>query len=240
MNAITETKLVPTAFSFRRFPETAENRDKQIPKTPDHELTVDQEKVLDDAGKETGALVFKRATENHDLVVPTLVGLGIAAPAEGDLHGEMQAIVLDSLITDAIAKVGRGLVNDGITPTVDNCNWEVAVKAMHESISAGGAKFGKDLLAEVCELFTKYMVSIGKPLEGIEVSTRMIKARFNAMSVRKFLVALPAIQSNIETWLLDGVDEEGQAALTPVVEYLIERIRVAQLPPEEVDIGSMF
>ena len=232
-------KFVPTSFAFRRFPDTAENRDKQVPKKADHSIELAKEKVLDDKGKETGAIVFKRKTEQFNLLVPLLTSLGIET-IEGDTASEQQAVVLDSLITDAIAKVGRELVKEGTTVTDANCNWEIAVKVMYESITAGGAKFNTELLKEVCELFTKYMVSINKKVEGIEATCKMIKARFNAMSVRRYLIALPAIQHNIETWLTDGLTESEQASFLPVVEYMIERIRVAQLPPEPVDVGELF
>lgn len=238
--APTGFKFVPTSFSFRRFPDTQENRDKQVNlKTADHPIEVDQEKELDDNGKETGKLIFKRKTENYDLLVPTLASLGIVT-TEGDAASEQQAVVLDSLITDAIVKEGRKLVNEGKVVTPDNCNWEVAVKSLYESITAGGAKFSKELLEEVCDSFTKYMQAINKPQEGIDATVKMIKNRFGAMSVRKYLVALPAIQQNIESWLTDGLTAEEQEIYLPVTEYLIERIKIAQEPPKPVDVGAMF
>jgi len=230
---------VVSNLSFRRFKDTTENRAKQTPSKPDHEIVLVSEAVKDENGKETGEKVFKRATESYPLLVPLVTSLGLLLDAE-DPQSVKQETVMQSFITDAIAKEARKLVNEGKLVTDANCNWDIAMTAVHESITAGGATYSKELLDDVCARFSKYMTAIGKPVEGIEITCKMIRARFNKMSTYRMLKALPAVQHNVETWLTDGLDATEQANYLPVTEYLIDRIEKAQEPEEEVDTASMF
>lgn len=230
---------VVTNLSFRRFKNTTENRQKQTPSKPDHEIVLIEEKVKDDNGKETGEVVFKRATESYPLLVPQVTSLGLVLDSD-DPQSVKQEAVMQSFITDAIAKEARKLVNEGKLVTDENCNWDIAMNAVHESITAGGATYSKELLDDVCSKFSQYMTAIGKPAEGIEITCKMIRARFNKMATYRMLKALPAVQLNIETWLTDGLDAEEQANYLPVVEYLVDRIEKAQEPEEEIEVASMF
>ena len=230
---------VVSNLSFRRFKDTTENRAKQTPSKPDHPINLISEAVKDDNGKETGEKVFKRETESYPLLVPKVTGLGLVLDAD-DPQSVKQEAVMQSFVTDAIAKEARKLVNEGKLVTDENCNWQIALNAIHESITAGGATYSKELLDDVCTRFTKYMTAIGKPVEGIEITCKMIRARFNKMATYRMIKALPAIQHNIETWLTDGLDANEQANYLPVTEYLVDRIEKAQEPEEEVEVASMF
>lgn len=233
--------LVRQNYSFRRFEDTPANRTKQIPSTADHNITVTVEDEKNDEGKATGKKLFKRETESYDLIVPTPQLLGIPVNLE-DAESVKQNRAIQSMITDAISEVARTLVNAGTTVTADNCNWQHAVTAIVTRLDnniGSGSQYSKEFIDDLCKLFGAFMLAVGKKQEGVTVMTNLIKSRFNPLSCRKYINGLPAVQANLEQWLLEGCDETQQAQYGDAVVYLSECIEKA-LKPVEVDTGSLF
>lgn len=229
-------------YSFRRFEDTPANRAKQLPAgLPAEQVAIEDQ--LDDDGKPTGKKVFKRKTETYTLVVPTPAMLGVPQPAEDDEAAQKEYTVLQSILTGAITDLGRKLVNQGIVLTAENCNWALAIDDIYERITssggASGVSFSKEYLEEIAEAYGQYAAMAGKAEGGTEIIKKLIKARFGLNSTRKYVNVLPMIQTCLESFLADGIAEEDQEAVAPVIEFLIGRIAKAQETPEEVE-ASLF
>lgn len=241
---------IPESFHFKGATKNVANLAK-LPQfgegekdTADRQIKYSTEDLVNEAGVKTGEQKFQRDMETYNLLIPTVAALGML-PAVGLPEGEPDkaSIVLQHLIKEAVVLIGRDLVKEGKLVTDTNCNWDLAVSYIYGKITSTGTdkvSFPKELLAEVGKLFAEFSKTIGKPENGIEATLKMIAGRFNKMSVRRYMVALPAIKQNIEHWFLEGLDEEQQTSLEPVSTYLLKRIDEALKPEEEVDVGSMF
>lgn len=234
--------VINETYHFRATDKTEANIAKLPREGAEHEFVVEDIAVLDDKDVATGEFKMKRKMETYGLLLPTPAGLGVIATEGQD--PDKQAVVLQHLIKEAVAKIGRGLVNTGKLVTDTNCSWSVAVEALYKTITTGGgeggASYNAELLAEVAKLFAEYSKSIQKPENGIEATCKMIKSRFGKMATRKYINGLTIIETNILDWFENGLDEDQQAELEPVCQYLVDRIAVALEPEEVVDVGSMF
>lgn len=241
--------VVPINYSFRRFEDTPENREKQLQfADANHEIDFVVAPAVDDDGKETGKIVFKRTTETVQLVLPTAAALGFAPELDSEgvqtTNSAKQEKVLQAIITGAVESLGRKIVNQGITVTNDNCSWPIAMLAEYDRLSsagtsAGGVTYGKDYLQEIVDMFAAYMKNIDKPEAGILAQSKMIKARFNRMSTAKYINGLDMVAANIEEWFTQGLDEADQATHLEVVQYLLEKCETAKTP-EVVETGELF
>lgn len=227
--------VISENYSFRRFSDTTENREKQLPKSA-HISSID-EPANPLEGKPAQ---FKRKTETYDLLVPTIESLGFDLDSEDETERQ-QAEVLQYQINSMISSFGRSLVINGTALTPDNCNYALACSDMYEKhIAGGGAKFSNDfLIDDVIPAYSSYLTALDKPKEGIEVQSKMIKSRFGAMSVRRYIEGLDMVGKNLTTWILEGCDESDQKRFGGVVDYLLDRITKAQTP-DEVDVGKLF
>ena len=223
--------------------------------------------VVDAQGVATEVVIkstIKRDSEEYDLVVPTVEELGLLLPvvlSEGSDNGAggvvtddqiavsktayefslKQAKFLLQIVEDSIYKVGRPLVDKGEKLTADNCNWMLAVElglATKASTAKAAKGIGKELLAAAVESFKEYLVAIGKPTAGIEVMCKMVKSRFSANVINKYMKGLPMVKDNLINWVTDGCTPEEQEVFTPVALDMTTRIEDALKPKEEV--GDLF
>lgn len=231
-------------YSFRRFIDTPENRREKLPtgEQVDHQIELEIEDQVGEDGKPTGKKIFKRKTETYTFLVPTPASLGLVVE-EGNEESVKQQVVFQELITQAVKAVGRRLVDQGITLTPQNCNWDVAVQAEYDRIMSSGTStgqtFSNELLKEVGELFGNFMRAKGKPEEGIKLMQKMIAARFNRLSTYKYINGLQAIIDNLEAFVVEGMSEEELEQYAPVMQYILERAAKAK-EPEEIKTSELF
>jgi len=234
---------VALKYNFRRFPDTPANREAQIPSVEGREIQVATEFKKDSEGNDTDEVVFKRATETYNLLLPTPEALGFTFAADNE-DSKKQAKVLQSMISTLVEQYGRALVNAGQVLTADNCSWELAANAEHDRLqkqgtSAGGVTYGKDLLEDIAESFSDYLKSIDKPEDGIKAMSKMITGRFGVLSTRKYIKGLDLVRANLEGWYAQHLTEQEQLDNKEVTIYLLERLEAAK-EPEEIETGNLF
>lgn len=200
----------------------------------DCEFVTDE--IKDDEGLVVIATKIKRNSESFELVAPTMEQLGLIVDSS-DVKSVKQAQYLQSIVEDAIYKLGRPLVDAGVDLTNENCNWDLAVEAGLASRTTGGTAkksgISKELLAAAAESFKEYLDSIGKPEAGITAMVKMVKARFSANTTAKFMKGLPLVKDNLLNWIADGCDEAEQEVFAPVAVDMCERIDNALKPKED-------
>lgn len=234
---------VALKYNFRRFPDTPENRAAQIPEVEGREITVNTEFKKDSEGNDTEEVVFKRATETYNLLLPTPEALGFTFDLDSE-DGKKQSKVLQSMISSLVEQYGRALVNAGTELTAANCSWDLAANAEHDRLqkqgtSAGGVTYGKELLEDIAESFGDYLKTLGKPEDGIKAMSKMVTGRFGVLSTRKYIKGLDLVRGNLEGWYANHLTEQEQLDNKEVTIYLLERLEAAK-EPEEIETGNLF
>lgn len=177
---------------------------------------------------------YKRESETYTVAVPTAESLGVA--------GAEAIAFVQAGINKAFESFGRNLVNDKAPLTAENISWEMVLKDALSSGRSSGAKktgIGKELLTAAVKSFQEYLRAIGKPEAGIEVMCKMMRGRFNAVSVVRYLQGLPLVRANLISWVEEGCTEEEQVVFAPVAIDMCGRIDAA-LEPKEEDTASLF
>lgn len=230
---MSNTLTLVEAFHFRTFADTPENRAKQIPAEPDHEIQ------LSTGMDEVKGATFKRASETYNLVVPNASALLVEGTSEQVIR------VVQEQINALVKAAARRLVDAGKTITEEVLNWESIVSAeftrlMSSGSSAKEAAFGRELLKSVADMFSKWGTDTGRKAGGVELTAKMIRARFNAMSTAQWKPIIPRVIESIELWFSTGLTEAEQEQLEPVIMYLLECAEESMKEPEQSALESMF
>lgn len=248
-DAAVNTHTMTATYHYKRMDKTPENLAKLTAGYEIKEATTespavvlakdckyDEEVTKSDDGKVILSTKIKRESETYELPAPTVESLGLVVD-QGDVDSVKQAQYLQSIVEDAIYKLGRPLVDAGVALTPENCNWKLAVEAGLATRSAGtSAKksgISKELLAAAAESFREYLIAIEKPAAGVEAMVKMVKARFSANTVSKYLKGLPLVKDNLVNWIADGCTEEEQEVFGVVAVDMCNRIDEALKPKED-------
>lgn len=223
------------SFHFRKFKDTEELRAKQLPAaaSADHPITVT--KVV-----EEGITKFQRTPEQHTLLIPTPEYFGAVSTPEN----KEALVVLQSAITSLVKAAARKLVDAGVTPTEANCSWGTVCKEEYKRLTeegSSGPAISKEVLKAFCDKFTAWATAMGRNAAGTQAIVKMITARFNEVSVLPFLPVLKdKIEPVIQSFFLEGLDENEQNVFGEVLLYIEDRITKALEPKEAIDPDSMF
>jgi len=235
---------VNKVFHFRKFKDTPENRSAKLPAAAsvdtqgnpigaDHEITVSSEVV-------EGVQVFQRTPETHTLLVPTPELFGLANTEEN----KKAFVVLQATLTDFMVAAARKLVDQGHTPTEENCSWALVCGAEYTrlttSASDSGSGISSEMLKDFAAKFTAYMTALGRPETGITATSKMITGRFGRMSTMAYLPVMDKVLAGLSLFFSEGLDEAQQNGYAAVMEYLLQKAEDAQKPVEVPDIESMF